>query len=94
MVMPCISFKPLKEGTTEYELGEYINAHPEETAFLVYLRCRYRPEDKWEYIIEACYTYGYCGEVEWFSDWYEGQKYVEYLGITHIDEYVHINSNN
>ena len=46
MVMPYISFKPLKEGITEYELGEYINAHPEETAFLVYLRCRYRPEDK------------------------------------------------
>lgn len=91
MVMPHISFKPLKEGVTSYELSQYINSHPEEKSFMVYLRCKYKPEDEWEYIIDACAAYGYTGEIEWFTDWYEGQHYVEYLGITTVEAYRHIN---
>ena len=82
MILPNIKFVPFN-GKTLDDLVNYMQEHTNEHVFLVYLRCRYEHEDKWEYITDACCLCNY-DDILWMSDWHEGQEYVEYLGITQI----------
>ena len=82
MILPDIKFVPFQAGTTRKDLIEYMATHWEEDIFLVHLRCRYKHEKQWEYITDACCL---CGDgILWLHDWFEGQQYVEYLGITQM----------
>ena len=83
MILPNIKFVPFKEGTTQEDLVEYMQTHTDEHVFLVHLRCRYKHEDKWEYITDACCLCNF-DDILWMTDWHEGQEYVEYLGITQM----------
>lgn len=83
MILPDIKFVPFKEGVTQEDLVEYMQTHTDEHVFLVHLRCRYKHEDKWEYITDACCLYNF-DDILWMTDWHEGQEYVEYLGITQM----------
>lgn len=77
--MPNINFEPLVTRSKE-ELYEKIYNNTRASCFLVYLRCKYEHEIKWEYLIECCGIYGF-NDLMWMNDWYEGQQDVEYLGI-------------
>lgn len=81
--MPKIKFIKLDNVTTEKDLLKHMDPAASYN-YLVFLRCKYASDKKWEYLIEAC---SYCGfdDILWLNDWYEGQQYVEYLGITKID---------
>lgn len=81
--MPYIKFMPLSKGTTNEEIVEYMDCHTEEGIFLIYLRCKYKCDKEWEYIIDACCLEG-SNDILWLHDWWEGQEDVEYLGITQI----------
>lgn len=83
MILPDIKFVPFQSGTTEKDLIEYMATHWEEHIFLVHLRCRYKHEKQWEYITDACSLCGF-DDILWLHDWFEGQEYVEYLGITQM----------
>ena len=80
ILLPDIKFIPLPEGLKECDLFEYLNRND---TSLVYLRCKYKTDTEWEYIIDACLV-GSIGEIIWFSDWWEGQEEVEYLAATQI----------
>ena len=84
MKLPKIEFVPL-ENTTEDAVIDYMNDHPTQSVFLVYLRQRYKHEDKWEYIIDAGCPYMF-DDIEWDHDWREGQEFVQYLAITNVEE--------
>lgn len=83
MEMPKINFEPLIDNSRD-ELIKKIYENPCVSCFLVYLRNRYQHETEWEYLIECCSLYNQ-NDILWFNDWYEGQQYVEYLGIAVID---------
>ena len=83
MEMPKINFEPLLNNSKD-ALLETIRCHEYASCFLVYLRCKYSHETKWEYLIECCGLYNF-NDIIWFNDWYEGQQDVEYLGIATID---------
>ena len=83
MILPDIEFIPPR-GMTVDDLVNYMQEHTDESVFLVHLRCRYEYEDKWEYITDACCLKNF-EDVLWMNDWWEGQEYVEYLGITQIN---------
>lgn len=80
-LVPDIKFVSLPKGLRECDLFEYLNQ--DDTVF-VWLRCKYKNDTKWEYIVDACTT-GMTGEIVWFSDWWEGQEEVEYLAVTQIE---------
>lgn len=82
-ILPDIKFVPFQDDTTEKDLVEYMKSHYEENIFLVHLRCRYEHEKQWEYITDACCLCNF-NDILWLNDWYEGQQYVEYLGITQM----------
>lgn len=84
MILPNIKFTPFKQGATQEDLVEYMQTRTNEFVFLVFLRCRYKYEDKWTYITDACSLCGF-DDILWMTDWYEGQEYVEYLGITQMN---------
>lgn len=83
MEMPKINFEPLLDNS-EDALLKKIWSNALASCFLVYLRCKYQHQTKWEYLIECCGLYN-ADDVIWFNDWYEGQEDVEYLGIAVID---------
>ena len=83
MEMPKINFEPLL-NYSEDSLLKKVWDNPLARCFLVYLRCKYAYQTKWEYLIECCCD-TYPGGLLWFNDWYEGQDDVEYLGIAIID---------
>ena len=83
MKMPKINFEPLLDSS-ESALLKTVFDHSYASCFLVYLRCKYKHETKWEYLIECCGLYNF-NDIIWFNDWYEGQQDVEYLGIATID---------
>lgn len=81
---PNIRFVPL-EGNTEDDLRAELEKHAcENPTRLVWMRYKYRWEDKWHYSVEAC-----CTDLEeriiWFNDWWEGQEDVEYLAVSWHD---------
>lgn len=82
-ILPGIKFVPFQNGATEKDLVEYMSAHYNESIFLVHLRCRYEHEKRWEYITDACCLCNF-DDILWLNDWYEGQQYIEYLGITQM----------
>ena len=82
-ILPDIKFVPFQDDVTEKDLMEYMITHYEEEIFLVHLRCRYEHEKQWQYITDACCLCGF-DDILWLNDWYEGQQYVEYLGITQM----------
>ena len=82
--MPQINFIPLKQGITEDELNEYM-VNSDDTNFLIYLRCKYKTDKEWEYLVESA-TCGFDDGIIWLNDWDEGQQDVEYLAITKIGE--------
>ena len=84
MNLPEISFVPLQSNTLEGLISQ-MQKNIFDTPFLVHLRCRYENENEWEYITDACCLENF-EDVTWFSDWWEGQEHVEYLGITQIKE--------
>lgn len=81
--MPKINFEPLLNHS-EDTLLEKVWSNTSASSFLVYLRCKYSHETKWEYLIECCSLYN-VDDIIWFNDWCEGQQDVEYLGIAVID---------
>ena len=83
MEMPKINFDPLLNNS-EDALFERIYKNSGANCFLVYLRCKYSHQTKWDYLIECC---DLCNrnDIVWFNDWWEGQQDVEYLGIAVID---------
>ena len=83
MKMPKINFDPLLNNS-EDALLERIYKNPGASCFLVYLRCKYSHQMEWEYLIECCELCN-LNDIIWFSDWWEGQQDVEYLGIAVID---------
>ena len=83
MEMPKINFEPLLNHS-EDSLLKKIWSNTSACCFLVYLRCKYQYQTKWEYLIECCGLYG-SNDIIWFNDWYEGQQDVEYLGVAVID---------
>ena len=83
MILPDIKFIPL-QGMTVDDLVNYMQEHTDEHVFLVHLRCRYEYGKEWEYITDACCLKNF-EDVLWMNDWWEGQEYVEYLGITQIN---------
>ena len=84
MILPNIKFTSFKQGATQEDLVEYMQSRTNEFVFLVFLRCRYKYEDKWTYITDACSLCGF-DDILWMTDWHEGQEYVEYLGITQMN---------
>lgn len=50
--IPQINFVPLKQGITDDELNEYM-VNSDDTNFLIYLRCKYKIDKEWEYLVEA-----------------------------------------
>ena len=80
ILLPNIKFVSLPKGLKECDLFEYLS---KTDTSLVYLRCKYKTDTEWEYIIDACVV-GNIGEIIWFSDWWEGQEEVEYLAATQI----------
>ena len=83
MEMPKINFEPLLNNSKDALLA-IIRYYEYASCFLVYLRCKYSHETKWEYLIECCGLYNF-NDIIWFNDWYEGQPDVDYLGIATID---------
>lgn len=83
MEMPKINFEPLLDNS-ESALHKTVFDHSYASCFLVYLRCKYKHETKWGYLIECCCLYN-ADDIMWFNDWYEGQQDIEYLGIAVID---------
>lgn len=81
--MPKINFEPLLNHS-EDALLEKVWSNTSVSSFLVYLRCKYSHETKWEYLIECCGLYN-ADDIIWFNDWYEGQQDIEYLGIAIIN---------
>lgn len=82
--IPQINFIPLKKCITDDELNEYM-LNSDDTNFLIYLRCKYKTDKEWEYLVEAA-TCGFDDGIVWLNDWDEGQQDVEYLAITKIGE--------
>ena len=82
--IPKINFIPLKQCITDDELNEYM-VNSDDTNFLIYLRCKYKTDKEWEYLVEAA-TCGFDDGIVWLNDWDEGQQDVEYLAITKIGE--------
>ena len=82
--MPKINFIPLKQCITDDELNEYM-VNSDDTNFLIYLRCKYKTDKEWEYLVEAA-TCGFDDGIIWLNDWDEGQQDVEYLAITKLGE--------
>ena len=83
MEMPKINFEPLPNNSRDALLKK-LHENSVASCFLVYLRCKYKHETKWEYLIECCGLYNF-DDIMWFNDWYEGQQDIEYLGIAVID---------
>ena len=82
MEMPKINFDLLLNNS-EDALFERIYKNSGASCFLVYLRCKYSHQTEWEYLIECCELCN-LNDIIWFNDWYEGQEYVEYLGVAVI----------
>ena len=83
MKMPTINFDTLLNNSKD-ALLQKIYKNPSANCFLVYLRCKYSHETKWEYLIECCELCNQ-NDIIWFNDWNEGQQDVEYLGIAVIN---------
>lgn len=83
-LLPDIKFILLPKGLEESDLFTYLD---QKHSNLVYLRCKYKNDAEWEYMIEAC-ELGILGDVTWLNDWWEGQEDVEYLGTTIIEEVI------
>lgn len=83
MEMPKINFEPLPNNSRDTLLKK-LHENSVASCFLVYLRCKYKHELEWEYLIECCGLYNF-DDIMWFNDWYEGQQDIEYLGIAVID---------
>lgn len=81
--MPKINFEPLLNNSKDSFLKKVLS-NTSASCFLVYLRCKYSHETKWEYLVECCCLYNF-DDIIWFDDWYEGQQDIEYLGIAIID---------
>lgn len=81
--MPKINFEPLLNNSKDSFLKKVLS-NTSASCFLVYLRCKYSHETKWEYLVECCDLYNF-DDIIWFNDWYEGQQDIEYLGIAIID---------
>lgn len=54
--------------------------------YLVNIRLKFSENEEWEYTNEVLDVND--GKFEWLNDWYEGQKYVEFLGYILIDDIV------
>ena len=83
MEMPKINFEPLLDNSEDY-FFEKVWSNTLASCFLVYLRCKYSHQTKWEYLIECCSLCNF-DDILWLNDWYEGQQDIEYLGIAAIN---------
>lgn len=82
MEYPKLEWRPLI-NKTEDELTRCLQQHGNDA--IVFLRCRYSGETKWEYLTECCCPcYPNNRDIMWFNDWYEGQQEVEYLAVYYI----------
>lgn len=73
-------------GSTKEEgedfIADFIDRNPDTGCWLVYLRCKYKNEKAWEYLVEAVTPYYTNEDLMWFNDWWEGQEDVEYIAIS------------
>lgn len=82
--MPTLCFVPL-EKHTEDDLIEELKKHEcENPTQLVWFRYKYHFEKKWTYDVEACRA-DLAYNLDWFTDWWEGQEDVEYLAVSWYD---------
>lgn len=82
--VPTLIFVPLEEHT-EDDLRAELEKHAcENPTRLVWMRYKYRWEDKWHYTIEACGT-DLEERIFWLTDWWKGQEDVEYLAVSWYD---------
>lgn len=82
-------FITLKDNETGYEAVEkyvtkYWNAHCWDDS-VVTMRISYDGKN-WDKISEIVCPANNCREIGWPNDWWEGQKYIEIIGIVNVDE--------
>lgn len=71
------------EAVTKY-VEKYWDNHIWDDS-VVRLDISYNGKD-WDEITEIVYPTNNCREVEWLNDWWEGQKYINLIGIATVDE--------
>lgn len=73
---------------TYEEFDKILNNLPAED-YIVTIASKHQPDDEWEVHNEIIQfeLKGYAGgpAYVWLNDWYEGQPYVEYIGICPLD---------
>lgn len=79
----------LKDKETGYEaVAKYIEKYWDKHGWydsIVELEISYDDKD-WDRIKEIVYPTNNCREMEWFNDWWEGQKYIHIIGMATVDE--------
>lgn len=63
---------------------EYLNEHCWDDS-IVELEISYDGKD-WDRIKEIVCPTNNCRELEWLNDWWEGQRYINIIGMANIDE--------
>ncbi len=63
---------------------EYLNEHCWDDS-IVELEISYDGKD-WDSIKEIVCPTNNCRELEWLNDWWEGQRYINIIGMANIDE--------